>query len=108
MHLTCITPSTVVRPRKYGSPVRSMLLPPTALIHLCCSSYTLAYNLLFAELATFLVLIIPYPYAIRKRLFQFLSKSTIVATIGSALKISFLFVPYGHAGRLTEGILVEL
>ncbi|KZP33266.1 endoplasmic reticulum protein [Athelia psychrophila] len=48
--------------------------------------------LLAAEMGTFCILVAPLPYAVRKRLFRFLSESPIVAKIAYGLKISFIFV----------------
>ena len=44
-------------------------------------------------MVTFCILVAPLPYAIRKRLFTFLSESPIVAKIAYGLKISFMSVP---------------
>ncbi|KAF8525713.1 B-cell receptor-associated protein 31-like-domain-containing protein [Gautieria morchelliformis] len=43
-------------------------------------------------MVTFCIIVAPLPYAIRKRLFTFLSESPIVAKIAYGLKISFIFV----------------
>jgi len=48
--------------------------------------------LLASEMVTFCALVSPLPYAVRKRLFRFLSESTIVAKFAYGLKISFIFV----------------
>ncbi|TCD68575.1 hypothetical protein EIP91_010500 [Steccherinum ochraceum] len=54
--------------------------------------YTLTFLLLVAEVATFGVLVFPLPHGLRKRLFNFLSESPIVAKIAYGLKITFIFV----------------
>ncbi|KAK7446974.1 Endoplasmic reticulum transmembrane protein 3 [Stygiomarasmius scandens] len=54
--------------------------------------YSLTFLLLAAEMATFCFLVMPLPYAIRKRMFHFLSESPIIAKLAYALKISFIFV----------------
>ncbi|KAF8816990.1 B-cell receptor-associated 31-like protein [Phlegmacium glaucopus] len=54
--------------------------------------YSLTFLLLAAEMVTFCLLVAPLPYAIRKRLFSFLSQSPIIAKIAYGLKISFIFV----------------
>ncbi|KIM89988.1 hypothetical protein PILCRDRAFT_203894 [Piloderma croceum F 1598] len=54
--------------------------------------YSLTFMLLAAEMGTFCALVAPLPYAVRKRLFRFLSESPIVAKIAYGLKISFIFV----------------
>ncbi|TFK36545.1 endoplasmic reticulum protein [Crucibulum laeve] len=51
-------------------------------------------------MVTFCVLVSPLPYAIRKKLFSFLSESAIVAKIAYALKISFIFVAILFADAL--------
>ena len=43
-------------------------------------------------MVTFCVIVTPLPYAIRKRMFQFLSESPIIAKIAYGLKISFMYV----------------
>jgi hypothetical protein len=45
-------------------------------------------------MVTFCLLVAPLPYAIKKKLFSFLSESFIVAKIAYALKISFMSVPF--------------
>ncbi|KIP02354.1 hypothetical protein PHLGIDRAFT_26617 [Phlebiopsis gigantea 11061_1 CR5-6] len=54
--------------------------------------YTLTFMLLASEMATFCVLVAPLPYAVRKRLFRFLSESPVVAKFAYGLKIAFIFV----------------
>jgi len=54
--------------------------------------YSLTFLLLSAEMVTFCLLVAPLPYAVRKRLFRFLSESPIVAKVAYGLKISFIFV----------------
>jgi len=54
--------------------------------------YTMTFLLLASEMATFCLLVSPLPYAIRKRLFRFLSESVIVAKLAYGLKITFIFV----------------
>lgn len=54
--------------------------------------YSLTFALLASEMLTFCLLVMPLPYAIRKRMFSFLSTSPIVAKLAYALKISFIFV----------------
>jgi len=54
--------------------------------------YSLTFMLLAAEMVTFCALVAPLPYAVRKRLFRFLSESPIIAKIAYGLKISFIFI----------------
>jgi Bap31/Bap29 transmembrane region len=44
-------------------------------------------------MVTFCILVAPLPYAVRKRLFTFLSESPAVAKLAYGLKISFMYVP---------------
>ncbi|KAJ7730682.1 B-cell receptor-associated protein 31-like-domain-containing protein [Mycena maculata] len=54
--------------------------------------YSLTFMLLAAEMVTFCFLVFPLPHSVRKKVFGFLSESTVVAKIAYALKISFIFV----------------
>ncbi|EIM84386.1 endoplasmic reticulum protein [Stereum hirsutum FP-91666 SS1] len=54
--------------------------------------YSLTFLLLAAEMVTFCIFVMPWPYQIRKKLFHFLSESKIVAKVAYALKISFIFI----------------
>jgi len=54
--------------------------------------YTLTFLLLAAEMVAFCIIAAPLPYAVRKRMFHFLSESPIIGKIAYALKISFIFV----------------
>jgi len=66
--------------------------------HLCITTtimtiyYSLTFWLLASEMVTFCLLVSPIPYAVRKRVFTFLSRSPIIAKIAYGLKISFIFV----------------
>ncbi|KAF5329319.1 hypothetical protein D9619_008919 [Psilocybe cf. subviscida] len=62
--------------------------------------YSLTFLLLASEMFTFCVLVAPLPYALKKRLFSFLSESKIVAKIAYGLKISFIFVAILFADAL--------
>ncbi|KAJ4297044.1 Endoplasmic reticulum transmembrane protein 3 [Collariella sp. IMI 366227] len=54
--------------------------------------YTLVFLLLVAEMALFMLLILPLPFAMRRRLFTFISENPIVAKIQYWLKITFVFI----------------
>jgi len=54
--------------------------------------YTLTFALLASEMATFILLVTPLPFTVRKKLFGFLSESPLVGKLAYALKISFIFV----------------
>ena len=55
-------------------------------------SYTLTFMLLAAEMATFCVLVFPLPHVVRKKLFRFLSESSMIAKLAYGVKISFMYV----------------
>ncbi|KAG8951002.1 hypothetical protein FRC04_006863 [Tulasnella sp. 424] len=54
--------------------------------------YTLTFALLVAEMGTFVAILLPMPFAARKKIFTFLSTSPIVAKIAYGLKIAFVFI----------------
>ncbi|PWN21008.1 B-cell receptor-associated 31-like protein [Microstroma glucosiphilum] len=54
--------------------------------------YGLVFGLLVLEVVTFLVLIIPLPFAWRRSMFKFLATNPLVAKAQYALKIMFIFV----------------
>ncbi|TBU43159.1 endoplasmic reticulum protein [Dichomitus squalens] len=54
--------------------------------------YTLTFLLLVSEMATFVLLVSPLPYVVRKRLFHFLSESPLVAKLAYGVKIAFIFI----------------
>ncbi|KAF9481606.1 B-cell receptor-associated 31-like protein [Pholiota conissans] len=62
--------------------------------------YSLTFMLLAAEMVTFCLLVAPLPYAIKKRLFTFLTESKVVAKVAYGLKISFIFVAILFADAL--------
>ncbi|EDR09641.1 uncharacterized protein LACBIDRAFT_293877 [Laccaria bicolor S238N-H82] len=68
--------------------------------------YSLTFLLLAAEMITFCILVAPLPYAVRKRLFKFLSESFIIAKIAYGLKISFIFVAILFADALQRMLRV--
>ncbi|KAF0326561.1 bap31 domain-containing protein [Colletotrichum asianum] len=54
--------------------------------------YTLVFMLLMAEMGLFMLLIVPLPFAIKRRLFTFISESPIVAKVQYWMKITFVFI----------------
>jgi len=54
--------------------------------------YTLTFLLMAGEMATFCLLVLPLPFAVRRKLFTFLSENPLVAKFSYGLKISFIFV----------------
>jgi len=54
--------------------------------------YSLVFVLLVAEMALFVALIIPLPYAAKRKLFNFISESPLVAKLQYGMKITFIFI----------------
>lgn len=54
--------------------------------------YSLVFALLMAEMAVFLLLIVPLPFNVRRKVFTFLAENPVVAKIQYGLKISFIFI----------------
>ncbi|KAJ8125601.1 hypothetical protein O1611_g8038 [Lasiodiplodia mahajangana] len=54
--------------------------------------YTLVFLLLVAEMTLFMLLVIPLPFTIKRRMFTFLSENPIIAKIQYGLKITFIFI----------------
>lgn len=54
--------------------------------------YSLVFLLLVAEMALFILLIIPLPFTIRRKMFTFISESPLVAKFQYGMKITFIFI----------------
>ncbi|WFC94226.1 Endoplasmic reticulum transmembrane protein 3 [Malassezia brasiliensis] len=54
--------------------------------------YSIVFALLVFEMAMFMVLIVPLPFSARRKLFQFLATSEVVAKINYSVRITFIFV----------------
>jgi B-cell receptor-associated protein 31 len=54
--------------------------------------YSLVFMLLMLEMALFMLLIIPLPFTIKRKIFTFISESPIVAKIQYWMKICFVFI----------------
>jgi len=54
--------------------------------------YTLTFGLLLAEMASFVALLMPMPFTARKKIFNFLSQSPLVAKLAYGIKIAFVFI----------------
>lgn len=50
------------------------------------------FMLLVAEMSIFMLLIVPLPFTIRRRLFTFISENPIIAKLQYGLKITFIFI----------------
>jgi len=54
--------------------------------------YSLVFVLLVAEMALFMLLIVPLPFTIRRKMFTFISESPLVAKLQYGMKITFIFI----------------
>ncbi|EFQ25574.1 hypothetical protein CGRA01v4_02401 [Colletotrichum graminicola] len=54
--------------------------------------YTLVFVLLMAEMGLFMLLIVPLPFTVKRKLFTFISESPIVAKVQYWMKITFVFI----------------
>ncbi|ORY54812.1 B-cell receptor-associated protein 31-like-domain-containing protein [Pseudomassariella vexata] len=54
--------------------------------------YTLVFLLLVAEMALFMLLVLPLPFTIRRKMFNFISENPIIAKLQYGLKITFIFI----------------
>jgi len=54
--------------------------------------YSLVFVLLMAEMALFMLLIVPLPFTIRRKMFTFISESRLVAKLQYGMKITFIFI----------------
>ncbi|KAI1414034.1 B-cell receptor-associated 31-like protein [Hypoxylon sp. FL1857] len=54
--------------------------------------YTLVFVLLVAEMSLFMLLVVPMPFTVRRKMFTFLSENPIVAKLQYWLKITFVFI----------------
>ncbi|ODA76114.1 hypothetical protein RJ55_08397 [Drechmeria coniospora] len=54
--------------------------------------YTLVFFLLMMEMAMFMLLILPMPFTIKRKIFTFISENPIVAKIQYWMKITFVFI----------------
>ncbi|RFU34796.1 hypothetical protein B7463_g1581, partial [Scytalidium lignicola] len=54
--------------------------------------YSLVFLILVAEMALFMLLIVPLPFTIRRKMFTFISESPIVAKLQYGMKITFIFI----------------
>ncbi|KAI1609658.1 B-cell receptor-associated protein 31-like-domain-containing protein [Exophiala viscosa] len=54
--------------------------------------YSLVFVLLVAEMALFVGLIVPMPFTIKRKMFNFISESPLVAKLQYGMKITFIFI----------------
>lgn len=54
--------------------------------------FTLVFMLLVAEMALFMLLIMPLPFTVKRKIFTFISESPLVAKAQHILKITFVFI----------------
>jgi len=54
--------------------------------------YSLVFLLLVAEMTLFMLLIVPLPFTIRRKMFTFISESPLIAKLQYGMKITFIFI----------------
>ncbi|KAI0009432.1 B-cell receptor-associated protein 31-like-domain-containing protein [Xylariaceae sp. FL0662B] len=54
--------------------------------------YTLVFLLLVAEMSLFMLLIVPMPFTLKRKMFTFLSENPLIAKIQYGMKITFIFI----------------
>ncbi|ERS99713.1 hypothetical protein HMPREF1624_03077 [Sporothrix schenckii ATCC 58251] len=54
--------------------------------------YTMVFMLLMLEMSLFVVLIVPLPFTLKRRIFTFLSENPLVAKVQYGMKITFIFI----------------
>ncbi|KAI1465490.1 B-cell receptor-associated 31-like protein [Daldinia caldariorum] len=54
--------------------------------------YSLVFVLLVAEMSLFMLLVVPMPFTVRRKMFTFLSENPVVAKLQYWLKITFVFI----------------
>lgn len=54
--------------------------------------YSLVFALLVLEMGIFMLLIVPLPYTMKRRLFTFISENPLVAKLQYGMKITFIFI----------------
>lgn len=54
--------------------------------------YSLVFLLLVSEMALFMLLIIPLPFTIRRKIFIFISENPTIAKLQYGMKIAFIFI----------------
>ncbi|KAI1324814.1 B-cell receptor-associated protein 31-like-domain-containing protein [Xylariaceae sp. FL0255] len=54
--------------------------------------YSLVFLLLVAEMTLFMLLVVPMPFTVKRKMFTFLSENPIVAKIQYGMKITFIFI----------------
>jgi len=54
--------------------------------------YSLVFLLLVTEMALFVLLIVPLPFTLRRKIFTFISESPLIAKLQYGMKITFIFI----------------
>ncbi|KAG9238081.1 BAP31 domain-containing protein [Amylocarpus encephaloides] len=54
--------------------------------------YSLVFVLLVSEMILFMLLIVPLPFTIRRKMFTFISESPLIAKLQYGMKITFIFI----------------
>merc|ERR1711900_55017 len=70
--------------------------------------YSLVFLLLVAEMTLFMLLIVPLPFTIRRKMFTFISESPIVAKLQYGMKIIFIFILFIDSVNRVYRVQLEL
>ncbi|KAJ4862835.1 hypothetical protein N5P37_004984 [Trichoderma harzianum] len=70
--------------------------------------YTLVFGLLMAEMGLFMLLLIPLPFNIKRRIFTFISESPLIAKVQYWMKITFVFILILFVDSLNRVYRVQL
>ncbi|KAJ9502775.1 Endoplasmic reticulum transmembrane protein 3 [Exophiala xenobiotica] len=54
--------------------------------------YSLVFAILVSEMALFIALVIPMPFTVKRKMFNFISESPLVAKLQYGMKITFIFI----------------
>ncbi|KAL8291270.1 hypothetical protein RQP46_002248 [Phenoliferia psychrophenolica] len=80
-----------IRHDAHFPPAHLHLTPPPTLLTMALYNQ-LVFALLCVEILTFLILIVPMPFTIRRKMFKAIATSPVLAKVQYALKIIFCFV----------------
>merc|ERR1711900_147905 len=70
--------------------------------------YSLVFLLLVAEMTLFMLLIVPLPFTIRRKMFTFISESPIVAKLQYGMKITFILILFIDSVNRVYRVQLEL
>ncbi|TFA98274.1 hypothetical protein CCMA1212_009979 [Trichoderma ghanense] len=70
--------------------------------------YTLVFGLLMAEMALFMLLLVPLPFSAKRKIFTFISESPVIAKLQYWMKITFFFILILFVDSLNRVYRVQL